>query len=68
MRKLRPLRLSHLFKVTQLVKTGQEDCFHLPFEYFKGDDVLNVDTYTAKQTNRNENVSNLYWGYESLIG
>lgn len=29
-----PLRLSRLFKVTQLVETRHEDCFHLVLEYF----------------------------------
>lgn len=58
MRKLRPLRLSHLFKVTQLAKIEHEDYFHLRLDYFKGDDVSHADTYTSKQNNRNENGSN----------
>lgn len=64
-----PLRLNHLFQVAQLVETGHEDCFHLVLEYFKGDDVLHIDTSTSKQTNKNEkNESNLYLGYESIMG
>lgn len=65
------LRLSKLFKVSQLVKTGHKDCFqtwsHLIIGYFKGN-VLHVDTYTAKQTNKNENENNLYVGYEDIKG
>lgn len=56
-----------------LVRTEHEDCFqtqsHLILPYFKGEDVLHVDLYTSKQTNKNEkSESNLYLGYERIMG